>query len=55
MKVSAPGLRPLTTQRYFDGDPHHDVDAFIQKSLIVQVRGSGATKAAIFDFVLVRA
>ena len=52
VKVSAPGFRPLTTQLYFDGDPYNDVDSFIHKSLIMKLRGSGAAKAADFDFVV---
>ncbi len=53
VKVSAPGFRPLTTQLYFDGDPYNDVDPFIDKSLVMKLRGTSA-KAADFDFVLQR-
>jgi protocatechuate 3,4-dioxygenase beta subunit len=54
VKVSAPGYRTLTTQLYFEGDPYNDVDPFIDKSLIMKLRGGGA-KLATFDFVLARA
>jgi catechol 1,2-dioxygenase len=55
VKVSAPGYRSLTTQLYFEGDPYNDVDPFIDKSLIMKLRSTGAARAATFDFVLARA
>ncbi len=54
-KLSVPGLRPLTTQLYFQGDRYNQGDPFIHPSLIMGMRDVGASKWSSFDFVLPRA
>jgi protocatechuate 3,4-dioxygenase beta subunit len=52
VKVGAPGFSLLTTQLYFEGDPHNDGDPFILDSLIMPLADTQDGKAAEFDFVL---
>lgn len=54
--VRHPGYRELITQLYFRGDPHNDTDAFIKRSLIIELKerglGDRPYKAGTFDIVL---
>jgi protocatechuate 3,4-dioxygenase beta subunit len=52
VKVRAAGHRALTTQLYFPGDPYNEADAFIRRSLIMDLASAGDGKQARFDFVL---
>lgn len=51
-KVAAPGLRELTTQLYFEGDPYNDGDPFIRPSLVMALSDSPWGKSASHDIVL---
>jgi len=54
--VLAPGYQTLTTQLYFDGDPHNASDRFIKQSLIIKLlkpkRHSKTFETGVFDIVL---
>lgn len=54
--VIATGYESLTTQLYFDGDPHNKVDRFIKQSLIIKLQKSTRYKqvveTGVFDIVL---
>jgi catechol 1,2-dioxygenase len=54
--VLAPGYEPLTTQLYFDGDPHNATDQFIKRSLIIKLhsdqRHGKRFEKGVFDIVL---
>jgi protocatechuate 3,4-dioxygenase beta subunit len=53
VKVRAPERPLLTTQLYFEGDPHNDGDPFIRESLIMTLSpGPHGGKQATFDFVV---
>lgn len=52
VKLHAPGFQSLTTQLYFDGDPHSVGDPFIVRSLIMKLRAAKRGKQGAFDFVL---
>jgi protocatechuate 3,4-dioxygenase beta subunit len=53
VKASAAGHRLITTQLYFEGDEHNDIDPFIRDSLIMPLSdGPDGSKRATFDFVL---
>jgi len=52
VRVSAPGHRLLTTQLYFEGDPHNATDEFIDDSLIMKLADTRDGKTARFDFVI---
>jgi catechol 1,2-dioxygenase len=49
VKLSASGMRPLTTQLYFPGDPHNAGDPFIDRSLIMRLHDEALAE---FDFVM---
>lgn len=53
VKIRAEGRPVLTTQLYFEGDPHNAHDPFIRASLVMKL-GPGAEggKRAAFDFVV---
>jgi protocatechuate 3,4-dioxygenase beta subunit len=55
VKLRAPGLRSLTTQLYFAGDPYNDGDPFIVSSLIMQHSKANGVRRASYDFVLTSA
>lgn len=50
MKVFAEGHVPLTTQMYFDQDPHLDLDPIADKRLAVTVHNAVARKALTCTF-----
>ncbi len=54
--VRAKGYKPLITQLYFRGDPHQAKDAFIRKSLIIDLdrleRDQATYEVGTFDIVL---
>jgi len=54
--VLAPGYETLTTQLYFDGDPHNATDQFIKPSLIIKLhsdqRHRRRFEKGVFDIVL---
>ena len=52
IKVRAAGMRVLTTQLYFEGDPYNDGDPFIATSLIMPLARARDATQARFDFVL---
>ncbi|MFT4980035.1 MAG: protocatechuate 3,4-dioxygenase beta subunit, partial [Myxococcota bacterium] len=55
VKVTDPdGIERLTTQLYFEGDPHLSCDAFASTSLVLPFSGSEETEMAAEDvhFVL---
>jgi protocatechuate 3,4-dioxygenase beta subunit len=55
VKVRASGHLLLTTQLYFPDDPYNDVDPFLHRSLIMEVRREGEVLRATYDFALRRA
>ncbi len=54
--VMAPGYKSLTTQLYFDGDPHNATDRWIKPSLIIKLlkpkRHNKTFETGAFDIVL---
>ncbi len=53
VKIHAAGRPVLTTQLYFEGDPHNDHDPFIRPSLIMKLGpGDLGSQRARFDFVV---
>jgi catechol 1,2-dioxygenase len=54
VKVTAAGHVPLTTQLYFEGDPHNAVDPFIRRSLVMRISSEAAEKQARFDIALAK-
>ncbi|MCC6889091.1 MAG: intradiol ring-cleavage dioxygenase [Hyphomicrobiales bacterium] len=50
--VAAGGRLLLTTQLYFPGETGNRRDGLFRKELLMQVAGSGAQRAARFDFVI---
>lgn len=56
--VQAPGYKTLVTQLYFKGDPHNARDAFIKKSLIIDLKSVAVGKQSYelgwFDIVLAK-
>jgi catechol 1,2-dioxygenase len=55
--VSHPGMRPLTTQLYFEGDPYLEQDPYGHPELVIPLGplpGQSAGFAGVFDVVLER-
>ena len=52
VRVQAPQGRILTTQLYFPGEAANAGDGLFSPRLVMVVRGSGALRQALFDFVL---
>jgi catechol 1,2-dioxygenase len=52
VKVRAKSHGPLTTQLYFPDDPFNDIDPFLHKSLIMDVKRKDRILVARYDFVL---
>ncbi len=52
VKLRARGLRELTTQLYFEGDPYLEGDPFVVSSLIMPHARAKSGRRAGFDFVL---
>ncbi|MCA9706960.1 MAG: hypothetical protein KDK70_13990, partial [Myxococcales bacterium] len=53
VKIHAEGRPVLTTQLYFEGDPHNGIDPFIRESLILSLSpGAEGGQHAAFDFVV---
>jgi protocatechuate 3,4-dioxygenase beta subunit len=52
VKLRATGHALLTTQLYFPGDPYNDVDPFIHRSLLMNVKRNDRVLNASYDFVL---
>lgn len=52
VKVQAPASSILTTQLYFPGEPRNAGDGIFDPALLMDVRGTGAARAASFDFVV---
>jgi protocatechuate 3,4-dioxygenase beta subunit len=52
VKLRGKGLRELTTQLYFPGDPFNDVDPFIHESLVMPTEKRPSEWRSRFDFVL---
>lgn len=52
VKLRARGHALLTTQLYFPDDPFNDVDPFIDRSLVMDVKRNDRVLVARYDFVL---
>jgi protocatechuate 3,4-dioxygenase beta subunit len=52
VKLRARGHASLTTQLYFPDDPFNDVDPFIHRSLVMDVKRNDRVLLARYDFVL---
>lgn len=52
VKLRGRGVKELTTQLYFPGDPYNDVDPFIHKSLVMPTEKTAKEWRSAFDFVL---
>lgn len=52
VKIRAASHPVLTTQLYFPDDPYNDIDPFIHKSLIMDVKKKDRVVLAHYDFVL---
>jgi protocatechuate 3,4-dioxygenase beta subunit len=50
VKVQVPGKTLLTTQLYFPGEPRNQQDSIFDAALVMDVRDTGNSKAALFDF-----
>lgn len=53
VKLRGRGVKELTTQLYFAGDPYNDVDPFIHPSLVMPTEKTAKEWRSTFDFVLV--
>ena len=52
VKLRAPGHALLTTQLYFPDDPFNDIDPFIHRALVMDVKRKDRVLVARYDFVL---
>lgn len=52
VKLAAPGRRPLTTQLYFEGDPHNATDRFFGPTRVLRPERERGELAAEFDFTV---
>jgi len=52
VKVQAPNQRILTTQLYFPGELHNKRDRIFNPVLLMEVKGTGDSKTAMFNFIL---
>jgi protocatechuate 3,4-dioxygenase beta subunit len=52
VKLRAAGYALLTTQLYFPDDPYNEIDPFIHRSLVMNVKRNDRVLAASYDFVL---
>ena len=52
VKVWADGVERLTTQLYFEGDPHLECDPFANTSLVIPLQDSEEGQIGEFDFLV---
>jgi hypothetical protein len=52
VKVQAPGSGILTTQLYFPGEARNTSDGIFSPTLLMDITGSGSSRAGTFNFVL---